>query len=154
MKKLFVIFIGICLIGAGCGKSYLSSLSNNPNAPTTEQATPQAVLPAALTNLVAIVNDYGSYQPEAVWLGYWNFQAGYSFNSTVADYVMTSSSPQLWDNYYGVLTNLNVTNIVGVRYGLCPEFGVSMARPPCEDRQNVPDGVQAVSWKPESGLVT
>ena len=107
MKKLFVLFIGIGLIGAGCGKSYLSSLSNNPNAPTTAAATPQAVLPAALTNLVAIVNDYGSYQPEAVWLGYWNFQAGYSFNSSVADYVMTSSSPQLWDNYYGVLTNLN-----------------------------------------------
>jgi hypothetical protein len=107
MKKLVILFIGFSLIGAGCGKSYLSSLSNNPNAPTTEQATPQAVLPAALTNLVAIVNDYGSYQSEAVWMGYWNFQAGYSFNSTVADYVMTSTTPQLWDNYYGVLTNLN-----------------------------------------------
>ena len=107
MKKISIILAVITLIGAGCGKSYLSSLADNPNAPTTAQATPQAVLPAALTNLVAIVNDYGSYQPEAVWLGYWNFQAGYSFNSSVADYVMTSSSPQLWDNYYGVLTNLN-----------------------------------------------
>jgi Starch-binding associating with outer membrane len=107
MKKIFAILTGIALIGGGCGKSYLSSLQDNPNAPTTAQATPQAVLPAALTNLVAIVNDYNSYQPEAVWLGYWNFQAGYSFNSAVADYVMTSSSPQLWDPYYGVLTNLN-----------------------------------------------
>ena len=36
MKKLVILFIGFSLIGAGCGKSYLSSLSNNPNAPTTE----------------------------------------------------------------------------------------------------------------------
>jgi hypothetical protein len=113
MKKIFVIFIVIGLIGGGCSKNYLSSLENNPNAPTTAQATPQAVLPAAITNLVNIINNVTgtgtgpSYEPEAVWLGYWNYQAGYSFNSNVANYVVTSSSPQLWDNYYGVLTNLN-----------------------------------------------
>jgi hypothetical protein len=113
MKKLVTLFIIVGLIGSGCSKSFLTGLADNPNAPTTAQATPQAVLPAAITNLVNIVNDATgqignpSYESEAVWLGYWNYQAGFSFNSTVAGYVMTSSTPQLWDNYYGVLTNLN-----------------------------------------------
>ncbi|HET6253063.1 MAG TPA: SusD/RagB family nutrient-binding outer membrane lipoprotein [Puia sp.] len=116
MKKLSIITcigVGIALLGSGCGKGYLSDLQNNPNAPTTSVATPQLILPAAITNLVNIVNDVTgtgsnpSYEVEAAWLGYWNYQPGYSFNSGVANYIMTSSSPQLWDNYYGVLTNLN-----------------------------------------------
>src|ERR1019366_9311711 len=49
-------------------------------------------------------------QSQAVWMGYWNYAGGYSFVETVQDYVMTNTSPQLWDNYYGVLTNLNVIN--------------------------------------------
>ena len=116
MKKLLLITCigtGIILLGSGCGKGYLTNLQNNPNAPTTAVATPQLVLPAALTNLVNIVNDVTgtgtnpSYEVEAAWIGYWNYQPGYSFNSGVANYIMTSSGPQLWDNYYGVLTNLS-----------------------------------------------
>ena len=100
------------MIGVGCSKNFLKEDLNNPNAPTTDQATPQAVLPAALTNLSLIINNVSgtsgpaTYEPMAVWPGYWNYQAGYSFNSVVANYVVTSSFPQLWDNYYGVLTNL------------------------------------------------
>ena len=124
MKKFSIITclgIGVVLLGSSCGKDWLSSLQNNPNAPTTNVATPQLVLPAAITNLVNIVNDVTgtgsnpSYEPEAVWCGYWNYQPGYSFVSTVQDYVMTSTSPQLWDPYYGVLTNLNfiITSTAG-----------------------------------------
>lgn len=125
MKKFSIIAcigIGVALLGSGCGKGWLSDLQNNPNAPTTDVATPQLVLPAAITNLVNIVNDVTgtggnpSYEVEAAWLGYWNYQPGYSFNSGVANYIMTNTSPQLWDQYYGVLTNLNfiVTQNAGV----------------------------------------
>jgi hypothetical protein len=125
MKKLSIIIcigIGVALLGSSCGKGWLSDLQNNPNAPTTSVATPQLVLPACITNLVNIVNDVTatganpSYEPEAVWCGYWNYQPGYSFVSSVQDYVMTSTSPQLWDPYYGVLTNLNfmITQNAGV----------------------------------------
>lgn len=116
MKKFSIITcigIGVVLMGSGCGKGYLTSLQNNPNAPTTDVATPQLVLPACITNLVNIVNDVTgtgsnpSYEVEAAWLGYWNYQPGYTFNAGVANYIMTSSGPQLWDQYYGVLTNLN-----------------------------------------------
>ncbi|HTS43132.1 MAG TPA: SusD/RagB family nutrient-binding outer membrane lipoprotein [Puia sp.] len=107
MKKISIIIITIALIGSGCGKSFLSELQNNPNSPTTSAATPQLVLPGTLTGIADIVNGYSVYQPQAVWIGYWNYSPGYSFNSTVQNYVMTSSYPQCWDNYYGVLANLN-----------------------------------------------
>jgi hypothetical protein len=114
MKKyLIIICAGVGLLGSGCSKTYLSQDLNNPNQPTTDVATPQLVLPGTITNLVNIVNDVTgtgsnpSYEVEAAWMGYWNYQPGYSLNSAVAGYIMTSGAPQLWDNYYGVLTNLN-----------------------------------------------
>jgi hypothetical protein len=116
MKKFSIVTcigIGVALLGSSCGKGWLSDLQSNPNAPTLNQVTPQLVLPGAISNLVYITNDVTgtgsnpSYESEAAWLGYWNYQPGYTFNSTVADYIMTSTSPQLWDNYYTVLTNLN-----------------------------------------------
>ena len=110
MKKIQIIIIALAVLGAGCGKSWLTSLQNNPNAPTTSAATPQLVLPGALNGLVNIVNGTGangSYEYPAVWEGYWNYAPGYSFNPNPQNYIMTSSSPQVWDNYYGVLTNLN-----------------------------------------------
>jgi hypothetical protein len=107
MKKITIIIIAIALIGGGCGKGFLKDLQNNPNSPTTSAATPQLVLPGTLTGISDIVNGYTYYQPNAVWMGYWNYSPGYSFNSTVQNYVMTSSYPQVWDQYFGVLSNLS-----------------------------------------------
>ncbi len=107
MKKILILFATISIIGGGCAKDYLSSLQNNPNAPTTDVATPPLILPGVLTGITNIVNDFGSYQNEAEWIGYWNGQPGYGAFNNIFDYNMTNSSPQLWDNYYGVLTNLN-----------------------------------------------
>jgi SusD/RagB-like outer membrane lipoprotein len=106
MKKIIFLII-IVAVGAGsCKKSFLSDLANNPNSPTSSAATPQLVLPGALNNLVRIVNST-SYQTEGAWMGYWMYAAGYSKNTTVEDYVLTSGGPQHWDDYYGVLANLN-----------------------------------------------
>src|SRR5580658_3753147 len=112
MKKILIL-ITIISILSGCSKSYLSSLQNNPNAPTTDVATPQLILPGTITGLVSILYNSNAgtgascYESEAAWLGYSNYQPGYTYNSTVGNYVMTAASPQLWDQYYGVLTNLN-----------------------------------------------
>lgn len=120
MKKVQILIIALALLGAGCGKSWLSSLQNNPNAPTTAAATPQLVLPVCITNLVNTVNaaegwgtnagqgsGVGTYEYPAVWMGYWNYAPGYSFNPNPQNYVMTSINPQVWDQYFSVLTNLN-----------------------------------------------
>lgn len=110
MKKVSFIIVVAVFFAAGCSKDYLSSLQNNPNAPTSSAATPQLVLPGTLTSLVNTVNGGGSnssYEYPAVWLGYWNYAPGYSFNPEPQNYIMTSGSPQLWDRYYGILSNLN-----------------------------------------------
>jgi Starch-binding associating with outer membrane len=107
MKKLLiVIVIGAAMMSSSCQKGFLTSLANNPNAPTTAAATPQLVLPATLTSIINITNGV-NYQSEGSWMGYWMYSPGYSFNSGVENYVMTQSGPQHWDDYYGVLTNLN-----------------------------------------------
>ncbi|HEY5461844.1 MAG TPA: SusD/RagB family nutrient-binding outer membrane lipoprotein [Hanamia sp.] len=107
-KTIFLILITCLLITSGCKKGFLSELQNNPNAPTTSAATVQLVLPGAITNLAGTVNGEGAYETVAVWMGYWNYAGGYSFNAPVQNYVLTNATPQVWDNYYGVLTNLNV----------------------------------------------
>lgn len=99
------------MVSGGCKKGFLSDLQNNPNSPTSSAATVQLVLPGTLTGIVSVINSAnlnGGYQDQAVWMGYWNFAGGYSFVSTVQNYVMTSSTPQVWDQYYAILSNLNV----------------------------------------------
>jgi hypothetical protein len=88
-----------------CSKNYLSDLQQNPNALSTNDVTPQLILPAAITGITDITNGLG-YSSQAVWEGYWNGQPGIALTN-IYNYVMTNTDPQLWDNYYGVLTNLN-----------------------------------------------
>ncbi len=111
MKKLMYISILVIVAGFGCKKGFLSELQNNPNAPTTNAATPPLVLPGTINSLVGITNGVGNnngYQSQAAWVGYWNYSGGYSFNQTVQEYVMSNGQPQVWDGYFNVLTNLNV----------------------------------------------
>ena len=111
MKKLTIIFLILAVVSSSCKKSFLDGLQNNPNTPSTGVfQPPNEILPATLTNLAVYSNSYGtttSYEAQAAWLGYWNYSPGYSFNSTVQNYIMSNTNPQLWDNYYGILTNLN-----------------------------------------------
>jgi hypothetical protein len=110
MKKVVGFLIVFAFLGAGCSKTFLSSLQNNPNAPTSSAATPQLVLPGAISainNIIAGTGPNSSYEYPAVWLGYWNYAPGYSFNPIPQNYIMSSSSPQLWDGYYSALSNLN-----------------------------------------------
>jgi hypothetical protein len=111
MKKIFVSISILALIGSSCSKDYLTSLQNNPNSPTSSAATPPLVLPGTLTTLGNILNGAavsGGYQFQGAWLGYWNYSGGYSFNQTAQEYVCTNTTPQVWDNYFGNLANINV----------------------------------------------
>ncbi len=113
MKKIILIIIIAATLGTSCKKDFLTSLQNNPNAPTSSAATVQLVLPGTLTGIVSIINNVGygsSYEGQAAWMGYWNYAGGYSFVNAVQSYVLTNTSPQAWDQYYGVLSNLNVVH--------------------------------------------
>lgn len=113
MKKVSVIFIVFAFLGAGCSKDFLSSLQDNPNAPTTGVATPALVLPGTISTIVNVINGpvggsggVGSYEYPSVWLGYWNYAPGYSFNPNPQNYIVNSSTPQVWNQYYSALSNL------------------------------------------------
>lgn len=111
MKKIILIGILAAILGTGCKKGWLTELQNNPNAPTGSAASVQLVLPGTLTGIVSIINDVGysgAYEGQGVWMGYWNYAGGYSFVSNVQNYILTNTSPQVWDQYYSVLSNLNV----------------------------------------------
>ena len=120
MKKVSVILIVFALLGAGCSKSWLSSLQDNPNAPTTGVATPSLVLPGTITGIIDVIDGpapvqghaggVGCYEYPAVWMGYWNYAPGYSFNPNPQNYVCNSTTPQVWDQYFTVLSNLNFIN--------------------------------------------
>jgi hypothetical protein len=114
MKKVSVILIVFAFLGAGCSKDFLSSLQDNPNAPTTGVATPALVLPGTISAIVNVINGpvggsggVGSYEYPAVWMGYWNYAPGYSFNPNPQNYVVNSTTPQVWNQYYTALSNLN-----------------------------------------------
>jgi hypothetical protein len=125
MKKIkfLIIALGLIICISSCKKGFLSELQNDPNNPTDAVASVQLILPGTLTSLVGTVNSTGPYQPMAVWLGYWNYAGGYSFNFTVQNYVMSNTSPQVWDNYYGILTNLNQIKIKATADAALSNYG-------------------------------
>ena len=68
MKKLHIItFLLAVLIMGSCKKSFIESLQNNPNTPSTGVVNPpNLILPPTLTNLAIASNSYGvntSYEP-------------------------------------------------------------------------------------------
>lgn len=107
MKKcLYIVAIFIILVGiTSCKKGFLTDLAQNPNSPSG--ADPSLVLPGVLSNLAANISGGGTYQRQGAWLGYWNYSGGYSLNADVQSYKMTTDAPQVWDNYYGILSNAN-----------------------------------------------
>jgi hypothetical protein len=109
MKRIFFLLLVDFIMGACSKSSFLTSLQTNPNAAGTNVATPQLILPGTITGITDVINSGTIYSSLAVWEGYWNGQPGGQEISDVFNYVMTPpGGPQCWDNYYGVLTNLNV----------------------------------------------
>jgi Starch-binding associating with outer membrane len=91
----------------GCSKSkFITDLQTNPNAPSTTVATPELILPGTITGITNIINDANTYSSIAVWMGYWNSQPGAPELTNITQYVMNTTAPQSWDNYFGVLGNL------------------------------------------------
>ena len=105
MKRILILIVTLTIV-SGCSKKYLSNLQNNPNAPTTTGVAPELILPATISGITDITNSQ-AYSSLAVWEGYWNGQPGTTAITNVFDYVMNNNEPQLWDNYFKVLTNLN-----------------------------------------------
>ncbi len=88
---------------AGCSSDYLD-INNNPNQVTA--ATPELVLPAALSNTGSYVTTDFFFLN--LWMGYWNWSGNYSINLSDKNYQFTQSfNNGIWTDAYTNLKNYN-----------------------------------------------
>ncbi|MBV8253339.1 MAG: SusD/RagB family nutrient-binding outer membrane lipoprotein [Chitinophaga sp.] len=103
MKKIsFLFFMGMAVLTTSC-KKYLD-INNNPNQGTTAYATPQLIMPQALTGTAASLNTYNSYGSQlggyaANAGGYGGFgqSISYNFSSTFFSGLWTGPYDNLED---------------------------------------------------------
>lgn len=101
MKKILIIILlaaGMFSMNA-CKKDFLTSLASNPNTPSASVATPQLVLPAALTNTSSVIQT--DFPFLAVWFGTLNWKGGYQINAPSLTYVLTTTgNNDCWNDMY------------------------------------------------------
>jgi Starch-binding associating with outer membrane/Susd and RagB outer membrane lipoprotein len=108
MKKLMAgIFIGTLILGTSC-KKYLD-INNNPNQATS--ATPELILPQALTYTARVLNSYNSYGAETGMYsanagGYGGFGESITYNYTTSG---TGNWALTYDNLEDYQAILNKT---------------------------------------------
>ena len=95
MKKIVAgVFLGIVAMGTSC-KKYLD-INTNPNSATS--ATPELILPQALTNTASAINAYNTYGSQTV--GYAANAGGYGGFGEAITYNYTTSHTGLWGTTY------------------------------------------------------
>ncbi|TKK70974.1 SusD/RagB family nutrient-binding outer membrane lipoprotein [Ilyomonas limi] len=101
MKKVIIVLIGVVVLGTSC-KKYLD-INKNPNAAIS--ATPETVLPQAMTYTASVSNSYNTYGAQMV--GYMANAGGYGgFGSNVTYDFGTTDYQGLWSSAYDVLEDL------------------------------------------------
>ena|SRR5450631_753482 len=129
MKKLSAL-IGIIIAGvsmSGCGKSYLTINTPNPNAATN--ATPELVITNAMTvsaNFQTVNATPTQYL--SGWMGYWAPSGSYAPSSTdVASYYQTNNFANgLWIAYYRNLEDYYYVETTAKKLG--EPYYVAMAK--------------------------
>src|SRR5574340_1551739 len=105
MKKIIVvIFTGTILLGTSC-KKYLD-INDNPNQATS--ATPELILPQALTYTAGVLNSYNSYGAETGLYcanagGYGGFGELITYNYTTAQTGTWASTYDNLEDYQAIL---------------------------------------------------
>jgi len=121
MKKYITILIlTLTIAGSSCKKDFLS-LEKNPNVPSV--ASPQLLLSGALRQTAGIVNNatanstgnFGYYTMYAGWSGYISWSTGYQANTAFEQYVITTSTYDIWTPLYLNLSNYNA--LIGASAG-------------------------------------
>ncbi len=103
MKKyIAIIFITLAVAGSSCKKTYLDELATNPNTPAI--TTPDLALAGALKTTASLFNGTG-FTMYAAWMGYLSWSTGYQPNVALLSYQFTSSTYDVWTNWY-----LNINN--------------------------------------------
>jgi hypothetical protein len=109
MKKIIaIVFMGVMVFGTSC-KKYLD-INNNPNQATS--ATPELILPQALTGTASNLNGFNSYGAQLVGYmanagGYGGFGTSISYNFSAGDFAGRWSTT--YDNLEDYQAILNST---------------------------------------------
>src|ERR1700744_6424885 len=107
MKKIYILTTIAVLATAiaGCKKGFLSQ-ENNPNAPGTNQVSPQNVLSGALET-TATYESTGQYLYLAYWLGYFAPSGSYVPATTTTTYNFSNTSYNVFTPSYNNIANYN-----------------------------------------------
>jgi hypothetical protein len=104
MKKLFILFIVLGVLGSSCKKDFLSVNEFNPNSASAVPAN--LVLPAALNTTSRIMTSPGNFDFVYLWYGAFCISGGYSQPTALTQYNLLNSSYQgNWTNMYLNLQN-------------------------------------------------
>jgi len=105
-------------VGASC-KKYLD-INTNPNAATLATATPELIMPQALTGAASITNTYNSYGSQLG--GYGANAGGYGGFGTAISYNFASSDYQgLWSSTYDNLEDFQT--VINLSSAKMPAYG-------------------------------
>lgn len=90
-KKILTLLVVLALLGSSCSK-FLGVNEVNPN--TASQVPPKLLLPAALTNVVKIMDNPRNFSFVYLWYGLWSISSGYAQPANDVQYRLLNSSYQ------------------------------------------------------------
>ena len=118
MKKIVAgVFLGIVVLGTSC-KKYID-INTNPNDATS--ATPELILPQALTNTASVINGFNTYGSQTVGYaanagGYGGFGEAITYNYTTSHTGLWASSYDNLEDYQAILDKTDADTTVTYNY--------------------------------------
>ncbi len=92
MKKiLYTLLVAVTLVGSSC-EDFLSVNEKNPN--NASEVAPKLMLPAAMNNIAATLNNPRRFDFIYLWHGLWSISAGYSQPQGLVQYKLLNSDYQ------------------------------------------------------------
>ena len=105
-KKILILLVSLVLLGSSCTR-YLGVDEVNPNSASA--VPPKLLLPAALNNLVMVMDNPRYFDFCYLWFGAWSISSGYAQSPTFVQYSLYNSSYQAaWSILYPIGENLTV----------------------------------------------
>jgi len=90
-KKILTLLVSLVLFGSSCSK-FLSVNEVNPNSASA--VPPKLLLPAALTNIVKLMDNPSNFDFVYLWHGIWSISQGYSQPANLMQYRLFNTSYQ------------------------------------------------------------
>ena len=105
-KKILILLVSLVLLGSSCSK-FLGVDEVNPN--TASAVAPKLLLPAALNNLVLVMDNPRYFDFCYLWYGAWSISSGYAQDPVFVQYSLYNTSFQAsWSLFYPIGENFTV----------------------------------------------